>query len=251
MAAKPLPPFTPVIHAVAQVVGNGAANVFGEVLRHTMMGSGLCYAAVGSMAEALKLTEKTVRVHLKKLVAGGYLNDNTPGLRYHPHNYSLGAKYYETIGSVKTGREILPLGRENFPLGREILPFRIVNFTDNKKNIRRIKEEEERENTTTTSLLEVIMAYNDLKIRMTDYYFNTWLKDNADNALTWGSTIEEFATAVDVMMKKIVMRLKLGEVLGDDVLFDSDIFEESLYEVKMIGSEAILTELFQAEVIVR
>jgi len=80
--------FTPLIDSIVKEYGVLTAAVFGRVWRYCQMETGVCQASVEKIAGELDLSVRTIIRHLDVLVEGGYLVDNTPGLRNKPHTYS-------------------------------------------------------------------------------------------------------------------------------------------------------------------
>lgn len=80
--------FTPIIDSVVEDVGIIGAAVFGRIWRYCQMENGVCHAALGTIAEELHLSVRTVIRHSDILVSNGYLKDMTPELRNIPHTYA-------------------------------------------------------------------------------------------------------------------------------------------------------------------
>lgn len=81
--------FTPVPDALVAKYGLVTAAVYGRVWRYCEMKDGVCYASLESIAEGLGVNRATIMRHLATLVADGYLQDDTPGLRNRPHIYRV------------------------------------------------------------------------------------------------------------------------------------------------------------------
>lgn len=90
--------FSPVFDMLARDarVGTIGALVFGVVWRHCQMRNKICYASKENMAALTGMNRKTIRTHLSRLVASGYIEDITPELRYKPHTYTI-TKYAESV----------------------------------------------------------------------------------------------------------------------------------------------------------
>lgn len=80
--------FTPIIDALVEDVGIIAAAVFGRMWRYCQMENGVCHASLGTIADELHLSVRTVIRHSDNLVSKGYLKDTTPDLRNVPHTYA-------------------------------------------------------------------------------------------------------------------------------------------------------------------
>ena len=80
--------FSPVIHVLTKEFGLVTAAVFGAVWRHCQMGNHVCTASLETIGTELGVDKATVLRHVKRLCDGGYLKDETPGLRNKPHTYS-------------------------------------------------------------------------------------------------------------------------------------------------------------------
>jgi hypothetical protein len=80
--------FTPIIDSLVEDVGIVAAAVFGRMWRYCQMENGVCHASLGTIADELHLSVRTVIRHSDNLVSKGYLKDMTPNLRNVPHTYA-------------------------------------------------------------------------------------------------------------------------------------------------------------------
>ena len=79
--------FTPIIDTMAERYGLVGAAVFGIVWRHCQMKRGVCDASIGTMAEKIGASTRTIQRHLRQLCTDGYLVDLTPDLNGRPHTY--------------------------------------------------------------------------------------------------------------------------------------------------------------------
>lgn len=85
--------FTPLIDSLVDQFGITTAAVFGKVWRYTQMKDGKCTASQDRLAKELNIGERSLRDHLGKLVAAGYL-------RCEPHQGECNT-YYDT-GKVQS-----------------------------------------------------------------------------------------------------------------------------------------------------
>jgi hypothetical protein len=115
-APSPAPPlsvrvntFTPIFDAVVQDVGLVGASVYGRIWRYCQGGRHCCNAALGTIADALNISVRTVIRWAKELCEKEYLADCTPDLRNKPHTYVTTNKLQLTVSIEATVTES-PIG---------------------------------------------------------------------------------------------------------------------------------------------
>lgn len=81
--------FTLCPESIIEKHGLITAAVFGRIWFYCGMKEKNCHAKVATIAKSLKLSRLTVMRHIKVLLEYGYILDETPTLRNHPHTYRV------------------------------------------------------------------------------------------------------------------------------------------------------------------
>jgi len=89
------------------------AGVYGKIWRYEQMEAGVCRAALETMADDLGINQETLRVHIHKLIDGGYVIDRTPGLCNRPHIYQTSGKLKLQLALTTDAENPLPPLAEN------------------------------------------------------------------------------------------------------------------------------------------
>lgn len=99
--------FTPLIDSLIPVVGYLTTGIFGIIWRYCQMEDGICRASTTTLAKKLGLNRRSIMRHVDKLIAAGYLVDETPDAKGKPHRLRDTGK----AGlKVKIGVEVRPEG---------------------------------------------------------------------------------------------------------------------------------------------
>lgn len=147
--------FTPIIDSLVDDVGIVAAAVFGRMWRYCQMENGVCHASLGTIADELHLSVRTVIRHSDNLVAKGYLKDTTPDLRNAPHTYA---------DTGKAGLKISVTGMTESHSGYDKLSQRGMTKSHLKKEDKKVKETSGKELPNKRDPLldnQAIIAYRD------------------------------------------------------------------------------------------
>jgi len=131
--------FTMVPDALVKEFGFFTAGVYGKIWRYEQMSDEVCRAALGTLGKELGANSETIKIHLSKLVDGGYITDLSPDLRHRPH-------IYKTTGKLKlriSVAEIPLLGNESVA---EIPLPQLRNFRVKSDSIKRQEEKIETKN---------------------------------------------------------------------------------------------------------